>query len=93
MQRHFFLVLHHLFPVILGNATVLAFVLLHSSRFNFHCYTQHEAMPTQKLAQKWLLRPFVTSCMKDYKRNLLVQAGFAELPKEISLYKFNPLYL
>ena len=31
----------------------MAFVLLRNSRFNFHCYTQHEAMPTQKLARKW----------------------------------------
>ena len=33
--------------------TVLAFVLLHNSRFNFHCYTRHEATPTQKSARKW----------------------------------------
>ena len=37
----------------LATATVEAFVLLHNSRFNFHCYTLHEAMPTQKLAWKW----------------------------------------
>ena len=30
----------------------MAFVLLHNARFNFHCYTQCEATPTQKLAQK-----------------------------------------
>ena len=46
-QRHFP-------PVIFSSATVLAFVLLRSSRFNFHCYTQREATPTHKLAQKWL---------------------------------------
>ena len=40
----------------------MAFVLLPSSRFNLHCYTQCEAMPTQKLARKWQLWPFVTSC-------------------------------
>ena len=33
--------------------TVLAFVLLRNSRFNFHCYTQCEATPTQKSARKW----------------------------------------
>ena len=38
--------------VIFATATVSAFVLLRSSRFNFHCYTQREAMPTQKSAQK-----------------------------------------
>ena len=27
--------------------------LLHNSRFNFHCYTQREGMPTQKSACKW----------------------------------------
>jgi len=53
MQRHFFSTLHPLSPVILATATVEAFVLLHNSRFNFHCYTLHEAMPTQKLAWKW----------------------------------------
>ena len=36
-----------------ATATVLAFVLLRNSRFNFHCYTQHEATPTQKSARKW----------------------------------------
>ena len=35
-----------------ATATVLAFVLLLDSRFNFHCYTQREATPTQKSAQK-----------------------------------------
>ena len=33
--------------------TVVAFVLLHISTFNFHRYTQHEATPTQKSAWKW----------------------------------------
>ena len=53
MQRNFFSTLHPLSLVIFATATVVAFVLLHNSRFNFHCYTQHEAMPTQKLARKW----------------------------------------
>ena len=53
MQRHFFPTLHPLFPVIFATATVVAFVLLCSSRFNFHCYTQREATPTHNLAQKW----------------------------------------
>ena len=52
MQGHFFFTLHSLSMVIFATATVLAFVLLHDSRFNFHCYTQCEATPTQKLAQK-----------------------------------------
>ena len=43
---------HPLSPVISATATVLAFVLLHNSRFNFHCYTQREATPSQKSARK-----------------------------------------
>ena len=49
----FFSTLHPLSPVIFATATVVAFVLLRSSRFNFHCYTQCEATPTQKSARKW----------------------------------------
>ena len=52
MQRHFFPTLHPLSTVIFATATVLAFVLLHNSRFNFHCHTQREATPTQKSARK-----------------------------------------
>ena len=52
MQRHFFSTLHPLSTVIFVTATVLAFVLLRDSRFNFHCYTQREATPTQKSARK-----------------------------------------
>ena len=50
-QRHFFF--HPLSPVIFATATVVAFALLSNSRFNFRCYTQCEATPTQKLAGKW----------------------------------------
>ena len=48
----FFPTLHPLSTVIFATATVLAFVLLRDSRFNFHCYTQREATPTQKSARK-----------------------------------------
>ena len=51
-QRHFIFTLHPLSTVIFATATVLAFVLLRNSSFNFHCYTQHEATPTQKSARK-----------------------------------------
>ena len=44
-----------------ANTTVVAFVLLRNCRFSFHCYTQHEAAPTQKSAPKWQLWRFVTS--------------------------------
>ena len=51
-QKHIFSTLHHLSTIIFATATVLAFVLLRNSRFNFHCYTQREATPTQKSARK-----------------------------------------
>ena len=53
MQRHFFPTLHPLSPVIFATATVVVFVLLRNSWFNFHCYTQCEATPTQKSALEW----------------------------------------
>ena len=54
MQRHFCSTLHPLSMVIFATATVLAFVLLRNSRFNFHrySYTQRKAMPAQKSARK-----------------------------------------
>ena len=52
-KTFFFPTLHPLSLVIFATATVVAFVLLCNSRFNFHCYTQCKAMPTQKLARKW----------------------------------------
>ena len=63
-QRHFFSTLHPLFTVIFATATILAFVLLRDSRFNFHCYTQREATPTQKSARKCA----ATSCNFLHKR-------------------------
>ena len=57
MQRHFFSTLHPLSPVIFATATVVAFVLLRNSMFNFHCYTQLETMHTQKSARKWRCDP------------------------------------
>ena len=51
-QRHCFSTLHPLSTVIFATATVLVFVLFRGSRFNFHCYTQREATPTQKSARK-----------------------------------------
>ena len=52
-RRHFFSHPPSPFPVIFATATVVAFVLLHNSRFDFNCYTQPEAKPTQKSARKW----------------------------------------
>ena len=51
-QRYFLSTLHPLSTVVFATATVLAFVLLRDSRFEFHCYTQREGTPTQKSAQK-----------------------------------------
>ena len=51
-QRHSFSTLHPLSMVIYATATVLAFVLLCNSRFNFHGYTQREATSTHKSARK-----------------------------------------
>ena len=53
----------------------MAFLLLRISRFNFHCYTQREATPTQKSTWVWQLWPFVTSCAKDYKGHSLTNAN------------------
>ena len=52
-QTLFFSTLHPLSTVIFATATLLAFVLLRNSRFNFHCYTQRETTLTQKLTRKW----------------------------------------
>ena len=75
MQRHSFSTLHPLSPVLFATATVVALVLLHNSRFNFHCYTQREAMPTQKSARKWRCE---LSCAKNYKGHSLVHTSFTE---------------
>ena len=48
---------HPLSLVIFATATVVAFVLLCNSSFNFHCYTQREATSTQKSARKWCCDP------------------------------------
>ena len=81
MQRHFFSILHPLSLVIFATATVVAFVLLHNSKFNFHCYTQREATNTySEISSEVTLQPLVTSCTKDYKGHSLMQTSFTELP-------------
>ena len=67
-KNTFFSTLHPLSTVIFAAATVLAFVLLHDSRFNFHCYTQREATPTQKSARKW------AATSRDFLRKRLQSA-------------------
>ena len=78
-----FSTLHRLSSVIFATATVASFVLLRHSRLNFHCYTQREPTPTQKSVQKWQLRPFTTSCSKDYEGHSLVQTSFTEPPNRL----------
>ena len=74
-QRHFFPTLHPFSMVIFATATVLALVLLHDSRFNFHCYTQHEATPTQKSASCNFL-------CERYKARSFWQTSSAESPSK-----------
>ena len=71
--------LHPLFTVVFATAAVLAFVLLRNSSFNFHCYTQREATPTQKSARK------CAATSRDILRERLESAftlanSFAESP-------------
>ena len=72
--------LHPLSTVIFASATVLAFVRLHDSKFNFHCYTQREATPTQKSAWK------CTATSRDFLRERLQSAftltSFTESPNK-----------
>ena len=82
----FFPTLHPLSTVIFATATVLAFVLLRDSRFNFHCYKLIHSMKQHLLRNRpgSALRPFLTSCAKDYKAHSLQQTSFAESPKSMS---------
>ena len=56
------------FTVIFATATVLAFVLLRDSRFNFHCYTQREATPLlRNRPGSAALRPLATDSVLTRK--------------------------
>ena len=59
---------HHLSPVIFANTTVMAFVLLHSSWFNFHSYTEHEPTPHQKLSPEVAAATFRSFLLKRLQR-------------------------
>ena len=50
--RHLFSTLRPLSTVIFATTTMVTFMLLRNSRFNFHCYTQRKATSTQKSARK-----------------------------------------
>ena len=56
--------------------------------FSFHCYTQRELTPTQKSARKWQLRPFATSCAKDYEGHSLVQTSLVKLRDKAFFFLF-----
>ena len=79
-QRHFLSTLHPLSPVIFATA----FVLLRNSRFNFHCYTQHNAY--SEIGPEVTLPPLAISCAKDYKGYSLVQTSFTEPPNNNRIY-------
>ena len=64
-KTYFFPTLHPISTVIFAAPTVLAFVLLRDSRFNFHCYTQREATPAQKSARK------CAATSRDFLRDFL----------------------
>ena len=73
MWRHFFLFSITFPPVIFANASIMAFLLLHNSTFNFHCYPQCEATPPSEIGPKVTLWPLATSYAKDYKGHSLMQ--------------------
>ena len=79
IRWHFLSILHHLSHVIFANTTVATSALLLNSRLNFHCYIQRKLVPTQKLAWKWQLGPFVTSSTKGYEGHWIAQSSFTEL--------------
>ena len=83
-RRTLFSILHRLYPAIFAKAAVVAFVQLRNCRFNFHCYTQREPAPTQKSARtEWPLRPYATSCAKDYEEHSDMETSFAEPPNTL----------
>ena len=75
-----FSTLHPPSPVIFATATVAAFVLLHNSRFNFHCYYTARSNAYSEIGPEVTLWPLATSCAKDYKGHSLVQSSFTEPP-------------
>ena len=76
--------LRPLSPVIFATATVVAFVLLHNSRFNFHCYNLHTERSNaySEIGLEVMLQPLTTSCMKNYKGHSLMQTSFTEPPNK-----------
>ena len=59
MQSHLFTTLHPFSPVIFATATVVAFILLYNSRFNFHCYKLYTAWSNaySEISPEVTLRP------------------------------------
>ena len=77
-----FSTLHPLSLVIFATATVVAFVLLHNYRFNFHTAW---SKAYSQIGLEVTLRPLTTSCTKDYKGHSLVQTSFTEPPNRLFL--------
>ena len=95
-QRHLFSTLHPLSTVHFATATVLAFVLLRDSRFNFHCEAYSEISPEVRCDLPRLLARKITKCIHSSKpaslnRPLIkeeVSAGFLlslEGPKPVEV--------
>ena len=74
-----FSTLHPLSLVIFVTAPVMAFILLRNSRFNFHCYTQHEATYSE-ISLGMMLQPLATSCTNDYKGHSLMKPASLNCP-------------
>ena len=72
--------------VIFATATVLAFVLLRDSRFNFHCYTQREATPLlRNRPGSAALRPLATDSVLTRKITKRIHSSKpAESPNTVS---------
>ena len=86
--------LHPLSQVIYATATVVAFVLLRSPKFNLVplLYTAWSNAYSE-IGPEVTLRPLVASCAKDYKGLSLVQISFTEPPNKIKVensYSLTP---
>ena len=91
MQRLLFFHPPFPFPIIFATATVVAFVLLHNSRFNFHCYTERKATPTQKSARKWRCDLSQLFAWKITKRIHLCKPASSNHPIHNNLHELSDI--
>ncbi len=80
--------LHPLSTVIFATETVLAFVLLRDSRFNFHCYTKREATQTPKSTRKYAATSRDFLCERLQSAFTLAN-HFAESPSRLKTDESN----